>query len=132
MGYEKLNERCGMKTITIDRSKWNRGGGKYSKILGVTSLLSPKGGMCCLGFICNQAGVPKEHMLNKEMPGRVHHKRVPRCLVSNKMNSDLAIDASTINDYEDMAENTREAKIKKLFADHFNIVFVGKTPRKNS
>lgn len=130
-----------MKTVTIDRSKWvrnisedvvvkngNECGSKTAAVLGDTNLLNDDGNMCCLGFICNQAGVPKTLLNNQGFPYSVEHKRVPKYLVENGSNTNLTYQAIQINDTF-MDGKTRERKLKALFKDHVKLEFVGKTPR---
>jgi hypothetical protein len=51
------------KVLTIQRSKWRRGGGDDSKHpAGPTRLLNEKGFMCCLGFDALACGVPAEEI----------------------------------------------------------------------
>lgn len=52
--------------LIIDRSKW-RTGGDLAHVndnqtgKGYTALYNKQGFMCCLGFRCNQMGVPKNY-----------------------------------------------------------------------
>lgn len=130
-----------MKTVTIDRSKWVRNISedvvvkngnllisKTAAVLGDTSLLNDNGNMCCLGFICHQAGVPKTLLNNQGFPDALEHKRMPKYLVEGGCNTDVTTQAASINDTF-MDGKTRERKLKALFKDHVKLEFVGKTPR---
>jgi hypothetical protein len=45
--------------LTIQRSKWRRGGVEHNKRQGLTRLLNEHGLMCCLGFDALACGVPE-------------------------------------------------------------------------
>ena len=51
-----------MKKITIDRSKWRRGGDTQEDA-GETCLLNNEGFMCCLGFIALAEGFDEDEIL---------------------------------------------------------------------
>lgn len=60
-----------MKTFTIDRTTWRRGGHTQKSnmdIVGPTYLLNTEGYRCCLGQICNQLGIPDVCLLSIPNP----------------------------------------------------------------
>lgn len=65
-----------MNILTIDRSKWRRGGLSHNRqqTQGMTALLNDKGFMCCLGFDAIACGIPKEAILGVLEPVGVLEK----------------------------------------------------------
>jgi len=118
-----------MKTITVKRSKWARGGKN-----GDARLLNHDECMCCLGFAICQISkhVSKLKMLDRLMPddvfkGESFLTKMNRDAFDEKVivNNDLAGEAAKINDHESISGHVREQKLKKLFKKHgFKIVFV--------
>lgn len=125
------------KTITIDRSKWCRGG-RFAGDEGIndTALLTPAKTMCCLGFFCHQSGVPKKDLLIIGTPEAIpakHYKKVTALVdIDDNYPNDSPFSnaAMEINDNTRIDEKTRERKLKRLFAENdYRIVFVGRTPK---
>lgn len=122
------------KHFTIDRSKWYRGGAVYMKGRGLGQdpmLENPAGGMCCLGQIAEQCGVSRRGR-DYYYPRAIeeHQKAIP-LLADAEGTSDLALEAAEINDSTSISDRTREARLKRLFADQgITLTFVGRTPRK--
>lgn len=56
------------RTLTIDRSKWRRGGSDRDTIQGTTALLNHRGFMCCLGFDAIACGVPEAAIMGVGEP----------------------------------------------------------------
>ena len=97
-----------IKALTIKRSEWARG-----KRTETNRLLDGAGMRCCLGFWCSAAGVSDDDLLGQMDPEDV--ATVP-LLVEGGYNSNLASHAIQINDDVDIADRTREAKLRELFA----------------
>ncbi len=126
------------KTITIDRSKWCRGGrfagDGIETATDDTALLTAIKTMCCLGFFCHQAGVPKKELMGIGTPESIpvkYHKKVT-ALVDGDDGADSSFTnaAMEINDSTMIDEKDRESNLKRLFAENsYRIVFVGRTPR---
>jgi hypothetical protein len=57
--------------LTITRKTWRRGGLKYYKEFGGIELLNSKGQQCCLGFLCEELGVERNHLLGYGYPSAV-------------------------------------------------------------
>lgn len=131
------------QTFTVDRSKWLNS----HTFLEHESVLYAKKGkqemMCCLGFVCNQLGIPKKDLIDWGHPDGLADKwDIPYLLKSTTTNftevgkkiiwsdSELASDAIDINDDESISLKEKERKLKLLFNQHgLNIKFVGKYPK---
>jgi hypothetical protein len=97
------------KTV-VKRSEWLRERGEGY-------LLDEEGMKCCLGFRCEQAGIPKKNILDKDMPASVVGKRakLPKWLCQRF--GDEAGRAAQINDDTKINDIVREAQLKNLFAE---------------
>lgn len=64
--------------FVIDRAKWRGGSnGPHRRGPGRTALLNEQGGQCCLGFVCEQMGVPREALRNVSTPAGLSDEVVP-------------------------------------------------------
>lgn len=120
------------QTFIIDRAIWHNAGTfkRYE-----TSLLSVDKGqerMCCLGFVCNQLGIPKEDLLNKRTPAVVGNKwNIPYLLDPNGYHLELSRYAMNVNDDSSITASEREIWLKKLFNEYnLDIKFIGRAPKK--
>ncbi len=134
------------KTITIDRSRWCRGG-RFTdeEDMDDAQLLTTISTMCCLGFFCHQMGIPKKELLGIGTPEAVPYNYGKK--ITALVNIDEGVDggasataglsdsafsnkAMEINDNTKINEKDREKRLKKLFAENdYRVVFVGRTPR---
>lgn len=126
-----------MQKLIIDRARWRTGGHETlgdSVITGIgqTRLLNKEGYMCCLGFACEQSGVPKDALLNKASPSCISEESeefthgYDKALLNSKLlsqnvegffrNSDLSDSAMNINDSISLTIEKREFEIKELFS----------------
>lgn len=120
--------------FTIERSKWrNSHHGK-----GPTKLLNKEHYQCCLGFCCEQIGVPKHQLMmigspdsilkfNKtfDMKGILTTGSMCGGLFGNS-NSVLSTRAIRINDSTDIGLEEKESRLIKLFSDcGHELEFVG-------
>lgn len=96
-----------IKSLVISRKKWLRG-------TGVGRLLDAQGKMCCLGFACLAAGVPKTYIQESGMPSDVAGN-IP-LLSRHRRDSALSRSAAPINDDTLLNDAEREAQLTKLFA----------------
>lgn len=123
--------------IIIDRSKWrtgsyekNRTGGK-----GPTRLLNGDGAMCCLGFLSNQLGVPKESLLDVSTPSGInkpHIEKISVLLLTSNQNSNSIFTntAMKINDNYETTPEHKEIEVTKLFKEHgFEVEFINEFSR---
>lgn len=130
-----------LKTITIDRSKWRRGGsGKTGK--EYAQLFNPKEptpfNMCCLGQYLEQCGVKKSYLEHRVTPGDIKVSQVPKVTKAIKVLggeidkrssyfgiSDVAEEAMALNDNVKISGKTREKRLTKLFEKHgIQLVFI--------
>lgn len=101
-------KKAKFKTV-VKRSEWGRGGTG-----GV--LLSAGGLKCCLGFRCEQAGIPAGNLLDEEMPWAIKgHSKLPHWLSTFDSNSADA--AATVNDDRGLTDEEREAEIIRIFVE---------------
>jgi len=115
-------------TLTIDRAKWRTAtSGK-----GDTRLLNEEGFMCCLGFRCNQMGIPKKELLNKTSPSDLYMNWGIPDLIDMEFwkgidfNTDFSNEAIRINDNSEITSEEREKKIKEHFkTKDIEVVFIG-------
>lgn len=118
--------------LIIDRSKWRTGGESPSKTgKGYTQLLNKQGFMCCLGFRCNQMGIPKKDLLGNHIPEHLKGLYdIPDLIEEDEGKwSDTAFtqEAININDDESITSTEREKSIKEHFATiGVTVKFVGK------
>jgi hypothetical protein len=124
-----------MEKLIIDRSKWRTGGDNIPNTgIGKTRLLNEEGYMCCLGFACEQSGVPKDVLLNVASPSCLSEEseefihEYDEALLNSKLlsqegkgffiNSDLSDDAMNINDSMSFTRDEREREIQELFGGY--------------
>lgn len=130
-----------MKTITIDRSKWRRGGDKQENA-GDTALLNEQGFMCCLGFICLAEGFTVEEILKAGEPCDINisvwdeatQERAQNLLEFENdednyptvLTKEIVVRAIRVNDSEDdrVGDPEREAALKEIFHDIYDLQFV--------
>lgn len=120
-----------MKVI-IDRSKWRCGGGGGSRHgAGETKLLNDEGFMCCLGFVSQALGAGTADLLGEAEPGEAVKSAASSgqrqrllatlsagtCDLVNEAggNTDLTIEAITINDDTQIGDAEREARLRQEF-----------------
>jgi hypothetical protein len=115
--------------FTVDRAKWLRGGG------GV--LLDNKGCMCCLGFVSEQCGVPRDALMLHATPCRTSAKFDLQGFLTELRerswadepfwgNTRLAGDAMEVNDNENLTDSERERELVAIFGGHgYELEFVG-------
>ena len=105
--------------LIIDRSKWRSGDWSVNRTgRGGTCLLNQDGYMCCLGFRCEQMGIPKEDLLNKGAPWELSFDWDIPDLVDDEgfiIDSDFTDKAITINDNPSLTPAEREIAIKNHF-----------------
>lgn len=93
----------------IDRKTWRRPG----KGRGDTQLENKLGYKCCLGFICEQSGIP--NILNVDVPSDLlKPDREKVNWITHKVETSF-IEA---NDSYLISDNIREEQIKELAAEH--------------
>ena len=125
--------------LIIDRSKWRTGSdGPHHTGKGDTQLLNKQGFMCCLGFRCNQMGIPKKDLLNKAEPEDLANIYTIPDLVEEEhwfekiltQNSDFGREAIMINDNEEITKEERERLIKEHFKKiNVKVIFKNKYPK---
>ena len=126
------------RVLKIDRAKWRHGGKSALKL--ETMMLNPENQMmCCLGFDCHQAGVPKRDLEDLGDPQDVHidsrHPRIPQYLLARSEknafddNSDFAIEAISINDMPEISNEKREELLIAHYATiNRKVEFYGEYP----
>lgn len=109
--------------LIIDRSKWRTGGDHSDNTTGKgdTQLLNKQGFMCCLGFRCNQMGIPKKHLLQQGVPSHLADLYDIPDLISGDdydgwEDTKFTDEAVRINDDEYITSKEREKAIKEHFA----------------
>lgn len=116
--------------FTVNRSKWRCGSnGEHSHGEGDTELLNKEGFQCCLGFVCEQLGVPRENLLGVDLPCNAPsvytHEQVDEILLSEQKHFDESETFTTYADLESHAvaindsllpRKEKEAKLISLFA----------------
>ena len=116
------------RVLTIDRSKWRKGGDRMDHIQGTTRLLNDKGYMCCLGFDALASGIPREVILGRDTPADIvneteHHVpddyEITRlCSTHGMLDNSQAVNAAMeANDEPRLDEITREARVRKALID---------------
>jgi hypothetical protein len=117
------------QTFTIDRSKWkNRRTFTDSNLLTCLYSKDEKGRvqMCCLGFVCNQLGIPKRDLDKKRVPNNLCDDWDIPYLLNGRINTTLAMDAISINDSSRSSSSKKEVLLKKLFNSYnLDLKFVG-------
>lgn len=124
--------------FVVDRTQWHRGNGD-SKEQGFSGLLTESGRRCCLGFVCNQCGIPDVALtINPHTVGANERKfvgapdgindygeraKLPANFFQSSLtqpnyavNSTWVIQCMTVNDDVDISATTREAAMTELFA----------------
>lgn len=96
------------KTVTIKRSKW-----ATPSRTNDAALRTDENFLCCLGFVCEAAGVPRTKTKGVCMPNELVDIRVDG-LVGTK--SRFSRKAAIINDDSSISDSEREAALTKLFA----------------
>ena len=113
--------------LIINRAKWRTGGTEDDNTgEGYTALLNKEGYMCCLGFRCEQMGIPKENLLGISSPEDLSDDWDIPDLVNDCYDSSFSEKAMKINDnYSD--RNIREKEITEHFATiGITVEFTGK------
>lgn len=118
------------QTFIIDRSKWkNKKTFTDSGNLTYLYRKDEKGRvqMCCLGFVCNQLGIPKRSLNEKEVPDELAKIWDIPYLVKDSLNTTLTREAIRINDSPLISLSDKEVKLKELFNRYnLDLEFVGK------
>ena len=133
-----------MKKLIIDRSKWRTGQNIFNEDkqrtsgMGETQLHNRYGYQCCLGFFCNQAGIPENELIEVGEPQGIesisHYikendamKILVRKYKSAYVNTLFTKRAISINDGHRFDRKKREEKIKEHFGSvGINVVFKGR------
>jgi hypothetical protein len=106
--------------LIINRAKWRTGGNSitFNKTgEGSTALLNEEGYMCCLGFRCEQMGVPKKDLLHKPNPDSLSYDwDIPDLLDTLGNETLFTREAVRINDNISYTSQYREESITKHFA----------------
>lgn len=107
--------------LIINRAKWRTGAHSivpsYRTGKGHTALLNKEGYMCCLGFRCEQMGIPKKDLLDKSGPVDLSNDwDIPDLLNPIGTSTSFTQQAIRINDYSCYISKEREEKIKEHFA----------------
>ena len=124
-----------LKTFTIKRSKWARGGKN-----GGSSLLNrEEGTMCCLGFFGKKNGATDEEIVGWGMPTTAVIYGAPKGAFPGivRRNNDECMMTQVgekcieVNDRGDISDDVRESRLTKLFAKigwkprFINILIIG-------
>lgn len=93
-----------------------------------TRLLNSRGLQCCLGFECEQCGVPRSAIWGRPTPCGIADKsdlaKVPH-LLGRGGNSAFACEAIDINDSAFLSHKAKKAKLKALWAEQgWKLIFV--------
>lgn len=109
--------------VRVSRRRWGTG-----------SLLNRNNNkMCCLGFMCRQAGVPRKSICNLGMPNALAYTnskwgdllRTLKLTTKDSQNSAFARRAAIINDNAVMSRPKKEKRLRALFKRYgHKIVFV--------
>jgi hemin uptake protein HemP len=120
------------KELVLDYKIWRSGGPfhYHGEVVGEgdTQLLNNEGYMCCLGQFCEQAGVDRYFLRDKEYPDALGS--APKLLVKNGYTTDLASEASEINDNHQLPTAERVVKLQKLFRKHKKTIVLKNFPEK--
>jgi hypothetical protein len=118
------------KELVLDYKIWRSGGPVHylGEVVGQgdTQLLNNEGYMCCLGQFCEQAGVPRDCLEDKEYPDSL--SKAPKLLVSNGHMTDLAGKAAEINDCHRLPTAGRVVKLQKLFKTYKKTIVLKNFP----
>jgi hypothetical protein len=127
------------KVLTIERSKWRRGGtnsAEEMERLGETNLLNEKGLMCCLGFDAIACGISPAHILNKPNPAGViesYKDSVPNGYAQARLSDDISMwhteavsDAIRANDAFGIPDDVREQRVREalLRLGYSDVIFI--------
>jgi hypothetical protein len=118
-----------MKTLTIDRATWRRGGapefGNTTAVgYGSTSLLNEHGYKCCLGFDALACGLTEKDILGVQVPEGLFRHILPAEYRATRLRKpDVANwstdpvpavqDAINANDATDVTDAVREASVTR-------------------
>lgn len=125
------------QTFTIDRSKWRHSHNPLTwnnKWCSTATYLytendSKQEAMCCLGFVCNQLGIPKDDLYQNTDPMDLAYDWNIPYLLKGFGNSKLTSKAININDSTEYPPKEKERLLKKLFNEHgLGIRFIGEYP----
>ena len=119
--------------LVINRAKWRTGDYSHNETgKGETSLLNKEGFMCCLGFRCNQMGIPKKELLNIGVPAMLSDKfDIPDLINTLGNDSEFANEAMSINDDSSTTPKEKEKLITNHFAKkNIIVIFKGRYPKK--
>lgn len=118
-----------MTKITIELSNWRRGGDlQNQEEWGTICLLNEKDKLCCLGFISEQLGVPRNALYEIGEPSDIDSQwadKIPQLLeISNDddgfeptiYTTLTTTEAIDINDDENSTDMDKIAKLTELFA----------------
>ena len=118
------------KELVLDYKIWRSGGPfhYHGEVVGEgdTQLLNEGGYMCCLGQFCEQAGVPRDSLHDKEYPDVLGS--APKLLVKNGYTTDLASRAAEINDCSRLPTAVRVVQLQKLFRKHKKTIVLKNFP----
>ena len=114
-----------IQTFIVDTAKWKH---SHSFPAHNTYLYDKKGKqemMCCLGFVCNQLGIPKKDLKNCLNPSNLSSEwDIPYLLKSLDHHSELATEAILINDSPKISVADKKRKLQKVFNSYdLNIKF---------
>lgn len=126
MQYGKFDKDGVLTQLTIDRSKWARGGGP-------SALLTSSGKMCCIGFLCSALGYSNRRLLKKSFVSSLYNAAdekerdilIEMRLIDKHKSPILGMctasptwigDAYAVNDNLAIPEKERESWLKKIFA----------------
>lgn len=111
-----------MKTFKIDTTYWLRGDNQDSRLLHPDRKFA---NMCCLGHICEQAGIPKKLLFEMPSPASLteldveEYSKISFLLNKHKDNNNkLSKKAMKINDDINITDEVRIEKLKALFLEH--------------
>lgn len=111
------------KTFLVERSTW--GTGRDGK-----KLLTMEGNMCCLGFVCHQAGVRKSKLKDMDFPENLIGDLdavsfLLKEVKGNLVNRKWVERAAQINDDTDIEDDEREKKLISIFKKNgYTLTFV--------
>jgi hypothetical protein len=105
-----------IQTFIVDTAKWKH---SHSFTNYITQLYDKDGKqemICCLGFVCNQLGIPKKDLKHRAHPYTLSSEwTIPYLLEDNGFSTELTKRAISINDSEKVSVADKKRKLKKLF-----------------
>jgi len=105
-----------IQTFIVDTAKWKH---SHSFTNYITQLYDKDGKqemICCLGFVCNQLGIPKKDLKHCLNPTNLSSKwDIPYLLKSVDYHSELTREAILINDNYKIPVADKKRRLKKLF-----------------